>query len=50
LLMYEKGKLEEVSLSKGRIFESKTLGLIEKKSLLTSLHTLIKLYQKHTNI
>jgi RAB protein geranylgeranyltransferase component A len=50
LLMYEKGRLEEVPLSKGRIFESKTLGLIEKKSLLTSLHTLIKLYQKHKNV
>lgn len=35
-----------VPLSKGKIFESKELSLLEKKTLLMSLHKLIKIYQR----
>lgn len=50
LLKYEKGKLEPVPLSKGKIFEDKNLSLFEKKNLLTTLHTLIKVYHRHMKI
>jgi len=35
-----------VPLSKGRIFDSKELSLMEKKLLLGSLHKLAKIYNK----
>ena len=43
-------KLKNVPLSKGKIFESKTLSLIEKKSLLSSFHCLAQIYHKYKDI
>lgn len=45
-----KGKLENVPLSKGTIFQSKVLSILEKKQLLKTLHTLVKLYNHHNLI
>lgn len=46
ILHIKNNSFHPVPLSKGKIFESKYLSLIEKKTLLSSLHKLIKIYQR----
>ena len=44
------GQMKHVPLSKGKIFETGDLSLLEKKHLLNSLHKLMKIYQKFMNV
>lgn len=46
ILHLHDGAFKPVPLSKGKIFESKALSLLEKKTLLMSLHKLIKIYHR----
>ena len=39
-----------VPLSKGKIFASPELSMLEKKNLMTALHKLIKIYHKYMNL
>ena len=53
LFLNDKGKGEKISnvpLSKGKIFESKNMGLMEKKILLSAFHSLAQIYHKFNNI
>jgi RAB protein geranylgeranyltransferase component A len=50
ILFLYNGKLEQVPLSKGTIYESKALSLMEKKQLLKTLHTLVKIHNKYKAI
>lgn len=50
ILHVSSGRLQAVPLSKGKIFESKELSLVEKKTLLMSLHKLIKIYQRYAKV
>lgn len=43
---HQNNKLMHVPLSKGKIFESKNLSLMEKKTLLNTLHSLTQIYHK----
>jgi RAB protein geranylgeranyltransferase component A len=50
ILHLHEGKFKPVPLSKGKIFESKELSLLEKKTLLMSLHKLIKIYHRFMKV
>jgi RAB protein geranylgeranyltransferase component A len=50
ILHLHEGKFRPVPLSKGRIFESKELSLLEKKTLLMSLHKLIKIFHRYKQL
>jgi RAB protein geranylgeranyltransferase component A len=46
ILHIHNNQFRHVPLSKGKIFESKELSLLEKKTLLMSIHKLIKIYHR----
>jgi len=50
ILHISDNKIKHVPLSKGKIFSSSDLSMIEKKHLLNSLHKLMKIYQKYAEV
>ena len=50
MLYLDNGKFSEVPLTKGKIFSTKTLSLLEKKLLLGILHEIIKVFNKFNNV
>lgn len=47
MLHYDGKTFKNVPLSKGKIFETKDLGLLEKKLLLNTFHSLTQIYNKY---
>lgn len=50
MVHFDGKSLKNVPLSKGKIFESKDLGLLEKKLLLNTFHSLMQIYNKYMKI
>lgn len=50
MLHYDGKAFKNVPLSKGKIFESKDLGLLEKKLLLNTFHSLSQIYNKYMKV
>lgn len=50
MLHFDGKGFKNVPLSKGKIFESKDLGLLEKKLLLNTFHSLSQIYNKFMNV
>jgi RAB protein geranylgeranyltransferase component A len=50
ILHFDGKEFKSVPLSKGKIFESKDLGLMQKKLLLNTFHSLMQIYNKYMNV
>ena len=50
MLRYDGTGFKHVPLSKGKIFQSKDLGLLQKKLLLNTFHSLSQIYNKFMNV